>query len=403
MQIILYDNDLWRVKLFPLALTRPVSNLRVGILTIDEKWSKYFNVPVSFVTEDYLAEKYPLSNVSDNTVLIIRGNILPDEHLCESLRSLKAGEALVSQDEIIAFKTDVADAGTVSSFHIKDLDKKSIKLVHYQESIDRIDYPEDIFKNNGEEIKKDFELLTKGRVSAPLSTTNQVFGDYPIFLEEGVNAEFATFNTSRGPVYLGKSSQVWEGSHIRGPFALGEESTIKMGARIYSNVTIGPYCTVGGELNTSVIWGNSNKGHDGYMGNSVVGEWCNWGADTNNSNMKNNFKDVRLYDYEKKNYRETGLQFCGVIMGDYVRCAINTAFNTGTVVGVSVSIFDVGVPPTFIPDFSWGSKGSFTCYEIEKMFQTSELLFQRRSCKFDEIEKKLLKSVFDLTKNYRNY
>jgi len=402
MQIVLYDSDLWRVKLFPLTLTRPVSNLRVGILTIDEKWSKYFNVPVSFITEDYLAEKYPLNDIS-GTVLIVRGSILPDEHLCESLRSLKSGEALVLQNEIIAFKMEVADVHAVSSFHFRDLDIENIKLVHYQGSLIRIDYPEDIFKNNGEEIKKDFELLTKGRASAPLSTTNQVLGDYPIFLEEGVNAEFASFNTSKGPVYLGKSSEVWEGSRIRGPFALCDNSIVKMGTRIYSNVTVGPYCTVGGELNTSVIWGNSNKGHDGYMGNAVVGEWCNWGADTNNSNMKNNFKEVRLYDYEKKDYRETGLQFCGVIMGDYVRCAINTAFNTGTVIGVSVSVFGIGVPPSFIPDFSWGSKDGFTSYELEKMFQTSELLFQRRSCKFDEIEKKLLKSVFDLTKNYRNY
>lgn len=402
MQIVLYDNDLWRVKLFPLALTRPVSNLRVGVLTIDEKWGKYFNAPVSFLTQDYLAEKYPLNNVSD-TVLVIRGNILPDEHLCGVLRDLELGEALTSQGEIIAFRMGAKDTSIVSSFHFKDLDLESIKLVHYQESLNRIDYPEDIFKNNGEEIKKDFELLTKGRTSAPLSTTNQVLGDYPVFLEEGVSAEFATFNTSKGPIYLGESSQVWEGSRIRGPFALCDNSIVKMGTRIYSNVTVGPYCTVGGELNTSVIWGNSNKGHDGYMGNAVVGEWCNWGADTNNSNMKNNFKDVRLYDYAKKDYRETGLQFCGVIMGDYVRCAINTAFNTGTVIGVSVSVFGVGVPPTFIPDFSWGAKDGFIGYEIEKMFQTSELLFQRRSCKFDGIEKKLLKSVFDLTKNYRNY
>jgi UDP-N-acetylglucosamine diphosphorylase/glucosamine-1-phosphate N-acetyltransferase len=401
MQIVLYDNDLWRVKLFPLTLTRPVSNLRVGILTIDEKWSKYFNVPVSFVTKDYLAEKYPLKNTSDIT-LIIRGNILPDKLLCESLRSLKIGEALVSKDEVIAIKMSPA-AHTVASFHFNELDSDSVKFVKYNESLIQIDYPEDIFKVNGEEIKKDFDLLTEGRISAPLSSTNQALGDYPIFLEEGVNAEFATFNTSKGPVYLGESSQVWEGSCIRGPFALCDNSIVKMGARIYSNVTVGPYCTVGGELNTSVIWGNSNKGHDGYMGNTVVGEWCNWGADTNNSNMKNNFKNVRLFDYQMNGYRDTGLQFCGVIMGDYVRCAINTAFNTGTVVGVSVSVFGGGIPPTFIPDFSWGNRDGFTNYEIDKMFQTGELLFQRRSCKFDEIEKNLLKSVFNLTKNYKNH
>lgn len=403
MQIVLYDNDLSRKKLYPLALTRPVSNLRVGILTIDEKWRKYFNVPVSFVTEDHLIEKYPLNKDVSGAVLLIRGNILPDEKLCEHIRALSLGEALVWQEELIAFKTEVSDLAVLSSFHFKDLDTEDIKLVYYQESINRIEHPEDIFKNNGEAIKNDFELLTKGRVSAPLSKTNQVLGDYPIFLEEGVSAEFASFNTSKGPIYLGNSSQVWEGSHIRGPFALGDHSIVKMGTRIYSNVSVGPYCTVGGELNTSVIWGNSNKGHDGYMGSSVVGEWCNWGADSNNSNMKNNFKNVRLYDYELEDFRDTGLQFCGVIMGDYGRCAINTAFNTGTVIGVSVSVFGVGIPPAFIPDFSWGSRDGFTSYEMEKMFQTAELFFQRRSCKFDEIEKNLLKSVYDLTENYRNY
>src|SRR5690606_21457133 len=280
MQIVLYDNDLSRKKLYPLVLTRPVSNLRVGILTIDEKWRKYFNVPVSFVTEDHLIEKYPLNKDVSGAVLLIRGNILPDEKLCEHIRALSLGEALVWQEELIAFKTEVSDLAVLSSFHFKDLDTEDIKLVYYQESINRVEHPEDIFKNNGEAIKNDFELLTKGRVSAPLSKTNQVLGDYPIFLEEGVSAEFASFNTNKGPIYLGNSSQVWEGSHIRGPFALGDHSIVKMGARIYSNVSVGPYCTVGGELNTSVIWGNSNKGHDGYMGSSVVGEWCNWGADS---------------------------------------------------------------------------------------------------------------------------
>jgi len=404
MQIVLYDNDLGRKKLFPLTLTRPVSNLRVGVLTIDEKWRKYFKAPVSFVTEDYLAEKYPLNYEVMGTVLLIRGNIVPDGNLYQVLRSLKVGMGLVAKGEIIAYKTEVTDVNDVLSFDFEDIDYIEIEnQLAYLATLNRIDYPEDIFKHNGEAIKEDFQLLTEGRVSVPLSKTNQVIGDYPVFLEEGVNAEFASFNTSKGPIYLGKSSQVWEGSHIRGPFALGEESIVKMGTRIYSNVSVGPYCTVGGELNTSVVWGNSNKGHDGYMGNSVVGEWCNWGAGTNNSNMKNNLKDVRLYDYEKKDYRKTDLQFCGVIMGDHVRCAINTAFNTGTVIGMSVSVFDVGVPPAFIPDFSWGAKDGFAVYEIDKMFQTSELLFQRRSCKFDEIEKKLLRSVFDLTKEYRNY
>jgi len=401
MQIALFDNDSWRIKLFPLSLTRPVSNLRVGILTIDQKWSKYFNVPVSFITENYLDKKFPL-NASPDAVLIIQGNILPDERLCEKLHSLKIGEALVSADTVIAFKTEVSNPDDISSFHFNKLNPKDYNPVFADFVINRIDYPEDLFRNNGEEIKKDFELITKGRTSAPLSSTNQLLGDN-IFLEEGVSAEFATFNTTKGPIYLGKSSQVWEGSLVRGPFALCDQSILKMGTRVYSNVTVGPDSTVGGELNTCVIWGNSNKGHDGYLGSSVMGEWCNWGADTNNSNMKNNFKDVRMYDYQNRNYRATGLQFCGAIMGDHVRCSINTAFNTGTVVGVSANIFGGGVPPTFIPDFSWGGAAGFAEYDLEKMFQTSELVFRRRNRKFDEIEQNLLQSVYNLTKNYRKF
>jgi len=401
MQIVLFDNDSWRIKLFPLSLTRPVSNLRIGILTIDQKWSKYFNVPVSFITESYLDKKFPLNSFS-GAVLIIQGNILPDELLCEKLYNLKTGEALISAGTVIAFKTEVSDPNDILFFHFNKLKPKDYNPVFADFEINRISYPEDVFSNNGEEIKKDFELITKGRTSARLSSTNQILGDN-IFLEEGVSAEFATFNTTKGPIYLGKSSQVWEGSLVRGPFALCDQSILKMGTRVYSNVTVGPDSTVGGELNTCVIWGNSNKGHDGYLGSSVMGEWCNWGADTNNSNMKNNFKDVRMYDYQNNSYRNTGLQFCGAIMGDHVRCAINTAFNTGTVVGVGANVFGGGVPPTYIPDFSWGGVDGFTEYDLEKMFQTSELVFRRRNRKFDEIEQNLLQSVYNLTKNYRNF
>jgi len=401
MQVVLYDNDLSRTKLFPLTLTRPVSNLRVGILTIDEKWSKYFNAPVSFITESYLSKKFPLNDFSDSA-LIIRGNVLPDKQLCEKLHSLNIGEVLVFFGEVIACKLEVSPNQNVSSFHFDDLLIKGFKSIFYSGKLNRIIYSEDIFVNNGNELRKDFELITKGRISAPLSSTNKILGDN-IFLEAGVTAEFATFNTTKGPIYLGKSSEVWEGSLVRGPFALGDHSILKMGTRVYSNVTVGPNSKVGGELNTCVIWGNSNKGHDGYLGSAVIGEWCNWGADTNNSNMKNNFKDVRLYDYEMKGYRETGLPFCGIIMGDHVRCAINTAFNTGTVVGVGANIFGAGVPPTFIPDFSWGGAEGFSHYKMEKLFETSELVFQRRNCKFDEIEKNLLISIFNLTKSYRNF
>lgn len=401
MQIVLYDNDAFRQRLYPLSLTRPVSNLRVGILTIDEKWSKYFNSPVSFLSTDHLIHKFPLSDFS-GSALIIRGDIIPDLQLLEALNNLKSGEGLVSSNELIAFKTQVSDSKELSSFHFNELKGSDYSAINYPHVIDQLLYPEDIFKKNGDEIKKDYAVLTEGRISAPLSSSNRILGD-DIFLEEGVTAEFATFNTTNGPIYLGENSQVWEGSLVRGPFALCEQSILKMGTRVYSNVTVGPRSTVGGELNTSVIWGNSNKGHDGYLGSSVMGEWCNWGADTNNSNMKNNFKNVRMYDYQTRNYRDTKLQFCGIIMGDHVRCAINTAFNTGTVVGVSASVFGAGTLPKFIPDFAWGGPDGFVDYEFDKMVQTCELVFQKRNCKFDAVERNLLKAVFDLTNNYREF
>jgi len=401
MQIVLYDNDAFRKRFFPLSLTRPVSNLRVGILTIDEKWSRYFDAPVSFLSADYLSQKFPLGVFSGST-LIIRGDVIPDLPLAEALKILKSGEGLVSSNELIAFKTNVVNSKELSSFHFIELKDSDYRPIKYPHTINQLLYPEDIFKKNGDEIKKDYAVLTKGRTSAPLSPTNRILGD-DIFLEEGVTAEFATFNTTNGPIYLGRESQVWEGSLVRGPFALCDHSILKMGTRVYSNVTVGPRSTVGGELNTSVVWGNSNKGHDGYLGSSVMGEWCNWGADTNNSNMKNNFKNVRMYDYRTSDYRDTQLQFCGVVMGDHVRCAINTALNTGTVVGVSASIFGAGSLPKFIPDFSWGGPDGFTEYDFEKMAETCELVFQKRNCKFDDTEKNLLRAVFELTNNYRKF
>lgn len=395
MHIVLFDKADWRVGLFPLSLTRPVADLRVGILTIAEKWGKRLGASYSFLTEEYLTEKYPLGDLSGD-VWGIRGNCCPDSRLSDAILGLQEGQVLLSGTEYIAFRGDAE-----ALFPWDPTVIQHYSPVAYEHDVVTINHPEDLFLNNGQQIGLDFDLLTKGRSSASLSDSNRFLGEQ-IFAEEGAQAEFATFNSTGGPIYLGKNSEVWEGCHIRGAFALGDHSQVKMGARIYSNVTVGPYSRVGGELNTCVIWGRSSKGHDGYLGSAVMGEWCNWGADTNNSNMKNNYKPIRLYDYSKLDYRDSGLQFCGAIMADHVRCAINTAFNTGTVVGVGANVFGGGIPPAFVPDFSWAGPKGFSTYRLDKFFETASLVYQRRNLEFDETEKKLLNAVFELTKKHRN-
>lgn len=396
MQIVLFDDDIWRQRTYPLSLTRPVSNLRVGILTINEKWEKWLKLPVSYLTAHHLKEKYPLQTAASE-ILLIRGDVLPDAELVERLDTLNNGEALLGKEGFIALK---ADSSILKGFVPTQL--KEFKPIYYLSSVSCIHYAEDIFLKNGAEIEKDFDLITKGRVSAPLSSTNTFLGEN-IFVEEGAVAECSTLNSLKGPIYLGKNSELWEGCMVRGAFSLGEGSQLKMGTVVYSNVSIGPASRMGGELNTCVVWGNTAKGHSGYLGSSAIGEWCNWGAGTNNSNMKNNYKGVRLFNYETNQFRETGKAFCGLIMGDHSKCSINSTFNTGTVVGVSANVFGAGVVPKFVPDFSWGGAEGFSVYDLEKMQETAELVFQSRNRRFDEIEKRISQAVFDLTKSKRNF
>ncbi|MBK0379534.1 putative sugar nucleotidyl transferase [Mucilaginibacter segetis] len=392
MAIILFDDNA-RNTLLPLTFTRPVADMRIGILTIAEKWGKHLGLGFSYFTTAHLQQKFALHINDDN--LFINGAVCPDDGLLEAINKLQEGEALKRDKKLIAVKLNSANA---KSFDIDALLKSAIG---YQSDFISIQFPEDIFKNNDAELCKDFALLTKGRTSVSISNTNVIIGDN-FFAEDGAEAECATFNTMMGPVYLGKNSSVWEGSNIRGSFALGEHSQVKMGAKIYSATTIGPYCRVGGEINNAVIWGYSSKGHEGYLGNSVMGEWCNIGADSNNSNLKNNYADVRLWDYPSRNYRETGLQFCGLIMADHAKCGINTMFNTGTVVGVGANVFGAGFPPNFFPDFSWGGAQSMQEHKFNKFLETTERVISRRDHrKFDEVEKRILETVFELTAAYR--
>lgn len=393
MSIVLFD-DSARNSLLPLTFTRPVASLRIGILTIAEKWEKRLNLSASYLTEDYLQTKFPF-NPSSNPIFI-NGSVCPDEGLLQAIDYLKEGEVLISGNITVAAKFTPAN---IKNFLIE---VSALKPVNFEGKFIRIVFPEDIFSLNDEELRKDFSLLTSGRTSARLSNTNTILGSN-IFAEEGASAECSVFNTKDGPIYLGKNSEVWEGSLIRGSFALGDNSQLKMGSKIYGKTTIGPHCRVGGEVNNSVIHSYSSKGHEGYLGNSVLGEWCNIGADTNNSNLKNNYTEVKLWDYTKNSFRKTGLQFCGLIMADHAKCGINTMFNTGTVVGVSANVFGAGYPRNFIPDFAWGGAQGFETYGLNKVYDTAEKVFERRELSFDETERHILAKIFELTQSYRNF
>jgi len=400
MTINLFDDGAW-LSLRPLTLTRPVADLRVGILTIAEKWQKYIGTDgYGFQTSAYLSRKYPLLY---GTGLFINGSVCPDEAIAGNILDLKSGEVLMAGKLTIAYRSEAPQEGNSEAlWGGQQSCLSSYSVRKYEREFVRITFPEDIFRNNDTELKKDFELLTRGRSSGTLSSTNTLIGDQ-VFIEAGAEAECSTFNSKNGPIYLGKNSQVWEGSNIRGSFALCHDSQVKMGAKIYGQTTIGPYCRVGGEINNAVIWGYSSKGHEGYLGNSVLGQWCNIGADSNNSNLKNNYAEVKLWDYSNQKFRKTGLQFCGLIMADHSKCGINTMFNTGTVAGVSANIFGGGFPRNYIPDFAWGGPHGFEIYSLDKMFKTSELVFQRRDMEFGQIEKDILIHIFEDTKTNRHF
>ena len=394
MTIILFD-DLSRDSLLPLTFTRPVAALRLGILTIAEKWQHRLRADASFLTEGYLKEKFP-AIISDSNIFI-NGSVCPDDSLMEAIDNLAEGEALSASNLLLAVKLN----GTAA----REFDYQqthNYKVVDYSKAFTKINFPENIFMFNDSELRKDFDLITRGRISARLNSTNTLLGEN-IFIEEGVEADCSTFNTKAGPIYLGRNSQVWEGCHIRGSFALCNDSQLKMGAKIYGMTTIGPYSRVGGEINNSMVTGYSSKGHEGYLGNSVLGEWCNIGADSNNSNLKNNYAEVKLWDYRKENFRQTGLQFCGLIMADHAKCAINTMFNTGTVIGVSANVFGSGFPRNFIPDFAWGGPHGFDTYSLTKMFETAEKVYERRNETFNDVERNIMSEIFQLTSKHRKF
>jgi UDP-N-acetylglucosamine diphosphorylase/glucosamine-1-phosphate N-acetyltransferase len=389
MNYILFDGPS-RNNLLPFTYTRPVADIRVGILTIREKWETYLSSTTTTVTEDYLSDKYPMVEMEEN--VMINASYLPNNRLVELIKNLKENQAVFKDEDMIAFFTKEAQ---------DEVDLETYEAIEFNDDILVIEHTWDIFSKNGEAIQEDFNLITEGRTSQPIPVSNNIIAPENIFIEEGAKLEFTTLNASNGPIYIDKNTEIMEGSMVRGPLALCENATIKLGAKIYGATTIGPYCNIGGEVKNSVLFRHSNKGHEGYLGNSVLGEWCNLGADTNNSNLKNNYAEVRLWDYETESFAKTGLQFCGLMMGDHSKCGINTMFNTGTVIGVSANIFGSGFPRNFIPSFSWGGNKGFTTYLTKKAFEVAEIVMKRRSIEFTKKDRAIFEHVFEETKKYR--
>lgn len=394
INFILFDDG--RNDLLPLTFTRPVSELRTGIHTIREKWEIFLNSNVSLLTEDYLRKKFPLKINNDN--IFINGSILPDNDLIKSILSLKTGQYLAKANILIAARNDKKAAEQFSN----DI-SKATNIIQFTGNFIKINYAWDIFRINGQAIESDFMLITRGRKSINISKTNYTLAKENIFIEEGAKVEYSSLNAKTGPIYIGKNAEIMEGCLIRGPFVLCENAVLKMGAKIYGPTTIGPNSKVGGEINNCVIQANSNKAHDGFLGNSVLGEWCNIGADSNNSNLKNNYSEVKLWNYSLERFIPTGLQFCGLVMGDHSKCGINTMFNTGTVVGVSANIFGTGYPRNFIPSFSWGGPQGMSVYPLDKAIETAERVMQRRNLEFNETDKKIMEHIFVITDKYRRF
>jgi UDP-N-acetylglucosamine diphosphorylase/glucosamine-1-phosphate N-acetyltransferase len=389
MNYILFDGTV-RNALLPFTFTRPVADIRIGILTIREKWENYLGSTTTTVTEEYLMDKFPMVEMEEN--VMINASFLPNATLVDWIQNLKAKQAIVFEEEIVAFYTQDTQ---------EEVDFNQYELLSFEDELVRIVNTWDIFSKNDRAIRDDFQLLTTDRISQPIPKSVNVISPDNVFIEEGAQLAFVTLNASTGPIYIGKNSEIMEGSVIRGPFALCESGRVKLATKVYGATTVGPHSVIGGEVNNSVLFGYSNKGHDGFLGNSVLGEWCNIGADSNNSNLKNNYEEVRLWSYETEGFAKTGLQFCGLMMGDHSKCGINTMFNTGTVVGVSANIFGAGFPRNFVPSFSWGGAAGFSTYLTQKAFQTAKIVMARRNVAFTDQDATILTHVFEETKKFR--
>ncbi len=385
MKIIIYDNAAVRSNILPLSYTRPLGALRIGIDTIAEKWQamltgEYLWSPAA----DYLAEIFPSSDDAD--ALYVAGHIIPDKALAEAVASLRPGQKLMcNHEEVAHYGTDATDT------------------VEYCGSPDAVHNLYDIFMLNNKAVEADFERITAGRQSLPLSPTNTIIGDASkIFIEEGARVEGAFLNTCAGPIYIGRDAEIMEGSMLRGPIALCEHAVVNMGTKIYPGTTLGPYCKVGGELNNVVMLGYSNKAHDGFLGNAVIGEWCNLGAGCVASNLKNDYSPIRLWNYSTAHFERTGLQFCGLIMGAPSKAGINTMFNTATVLGVGVNVHGSGFPRNFVPSFSeGGASNGFSDVSMTKFFEIARRMMARRHIELTIADERMFYAIRQAAENFK--
>lgn len=392
VKVVLFDTFESFENLLPLSYTRPVADFRVGIMTIREKWEHYLPGNYSYKTTEYLGEKFPVAVSADEEAVFVAGNVLPDEDLAARVLALESGGALRDRSGLVAFR------GSLRQFGELDPAESSVE----GDEVSRIQYVYDVFRENGQEICRDYDLLAKrGKGQAPDASVTIIgsvesSGGMPrIYIEDGAVVEGAVLNVKNGPIYIGKDAVVMEGACLRGPVALCDNAVVRMGAKVYGSTTIGPYCKVGGELDNAVMFGFSNKAHDGYLGNAVIGEWCNLGAGANASNLKNDYTKIRIWNYHTQRFMCTDLQFCGLIMGDHSKAGINTMFNTATVVGVGVNLHGAGFPRTFIPSFSSGSpEGGFDNVSIDKFMDTAGMVMQRRGLALTDVDRRIFDTIY---------
>ncbi|NQY08575.1 MAG: glucose-1-phosphate thymidylyltransferase [Flavobacteriales bacterium] len=392
MNYILFDSAT-RIQLLPLVYIRPVSCLRVGIITIKEKWERVAQTAVSFDVPEYLQVKFPTILGEEN--LLIDGSVFPNAQLNDALKSLTSNQALIKNGKLIGCKIKQEQYDAVIN-KIKTNDIDGFETIEFDGDIRGVNKLVDVFKENGTEIKNDFSLITAGRESSPIDESNRILGNH-VFIEEGADVKCTVLNSLNGPIYVGKDAVIMEGALIKGPFALCNDSIVKMGAKIYGDTTIGPCCKVGGEVTNSVFMGYANKGHEGYLGNSVIGEWCNLGADTNISNLKNTYGEVKYWNYGEKKLVDSGEIFMGIMMGDYSKCAIGSKFNSGTVIGVNANIAQNGFSDKTISSFTWLTPNGKSKYEFNKAVEVAKAVALRRKVKIDTADVEILKHIFELS------
>ncbi len=386
--IVLFDSPTTKINLLPLSYTRPLCDLRVGITTIREKWEALLPGVYSVLTDDYLSEKFKAELTGDN--LFIAGNVLPDSDLVKAVDELRAGEALSGENGLIALR------GTVEQF------KNGVSAQTYAGKVAEVKFLYDIFLLNDNAVRDDFKRLTSGKVSAPVDQSNTVIGDPSmIFIAPSATVQGAMLNTTKGPVFIDEEAEVMEGSCLRGPVAVCRHSVVNMGTKIYGATTIGPWCKVGGELNNVVMIGYSNKAHDGFLGNAVIGEWCNLGAGCVASNLKNDYTEIKLWNYAAHRFTKTGLQFCGLMMGDHSKAGINTMFNTATVLGLGVNVYGSGFQRNFLASFSEGSRAGFTDVPLSKFFDIARRVMARRGCELTAADERIFEHINEMAHNYK--